>query len=320
MTRRALITGIEGQDGHFLSALLREKRYEVFGLDIQADPGDDHRFVADITDRRAIAEVLGRVEPTEIYHLAAQSSVAISHETKELTRETNALGLANIVEALSDAGMKLSALRICNASSSEIFGYQTPSPLTELSPLAPETPYGVAKRIAHEYVTDLRNQGVFACNAILFNHESPRRPETFVTQKIATGVARIALGLEEAITLGDTGIRRDWGFAGDYVEAMWLMLQQEKPGDYVIASGESHSISSFLELAFEHAGITGWEDRVRSDPRFIRSADATDLYGDPSKARRELGWEPRVTFKELVDMMVDSAIERLESGGAVEPA
>lgn len=320
MTRRALITGIEGQDGHYLSALLSGKGCEVFGLDIRPDPDDDHRFAADITDRQSLRRVIEETRPSEIYHLAAQSSVAVSHETKELTERVNAHGLANVVEAIGDAGMDASAVRICNASSSEIFGYQTPSPLTELSPLAPETPYGLAKQVAHEYVGSLREQGQFACNAILFNHESPRRPETFVSQKIATGVARIALGLEQAITLGDTSIRRDWGFAGDYVEAMWLMLQRDKPGDYVIASGESHSISAFLELAFEHAGIADWDARVRSDSRFIRSADATDLYGDPSKAKRELGWEPRVSFKELVAMMVDSAIERLESGGAVEPA
>jgi len=209
--------------------------------------------------------------------------------------------------------MDLSKLRICQASSSEIFGYRTPGALDELSPFRPETPYGRSKLIAHKYAMSLRSEGDFTCNAIFFNHESPLRPGTFVTQKIATGVAKIVLGLEDSITLGDTNICRDWGFAADYVEAMWLMLKQTEPDDYVIASGKPHFIASFLEHAFEHVGISDWASHVNIDESFIRKVDATILYGNPSKAERVLGWKPRVDFQQLVALMVDAALERLSS-------
>jgi GDPmannose 4,6-dehydratase len=313
--KRALITGIGGQDGHYLSRLLKEKGYQVFGLDVKGSPAREGHFIADITDRSSLVPVLRATQPAEIYHLAAQSSVARSHGDERATIGVNANGLANLIEAARDAGVDPSELRVCQASSSEIFGYHGPSPLNEMAPRAPETPYGRSKLMAHEYVLDLRSRGVFACNAILFNHESPLRPESFVSQKIAVGVAKIAAGLEDAITLGDTSICRDWGFAGDYVEAMWLMLQQDQPDDYVIASGEPHSISDFLRLAFEHVGIFDWGNRVKADPRFVRRVDATVSYGDPEKARLELTWKPKVSFDQLVAMMVDAAVERLGSSG-----
>jgi len=311
--KRALITGIGGQDGHYLSLLLRDKGYDVYGLDVRGAGGDDHRFVADINDPGALEPILQSARPSEIYHLAAQSSVAASHDEEQTTVRVNARGLSTLIEASGEAGLDLSGLRLCQASSSEIFGYHTPSPLDERAPLAPETPYGRSKAIAHEYVLELRSQGVFACSAIFFNHESPLRPETFVTQKIAFGVARIAAGLEDTISLGDTSICRDWGFAGDYMEAMWLMLQQDRPDDYVIASGVPHSISDFVERAFARVGISDWEKHVKLDQRFVREVDATILFGNPGKARRELGWEPKVSFDQLVALMVDSAVERLSS-------
>ena len=310
--KRALITGIGGQDGHYLSLLLTDKGYDVYGLDVRG-AGGDRCFAADINDPSALVPILQSARPSEIYHLAAQSSVAESHNNEQATVQVNARGLSTLVEAVLTAGIDLSSLRLCQASSSEIFGYQTPSPLDERAPLAPETPYGRSKAIAHEYVLELRSQGVFACSAIFFNHESPLRPETFVTQKIAFGVARIAAGLEDTIALGDTSICRDWGFAGDYMEAMWLMLQRDEPDDYVIASGAPHSISDFVERAFARVGISNWEKHVKIDQRFVREVDATILFGNPGKAKRELGWEPKVTFDQLVALMVDSAVERLSS-------
>jgi GDPmannose 4,6-dehydratase len=309
--KHALITGIGGQDGHYLSLLLKDKGYDVYGLDVRGAGSDDHLFVADINDPGALVPILQQAQPSEIYHLAAQSSVAASHDEEQATVRVNARGLSTLVEASGEAGLDLSQLRLCQASSSEIFGYHTPSPLDESAPLAPETLYGRSKALAHEYVLELRSQGVFACNAIFFNHESPLRPETFVTQKIAYGVARIAFGLEDTIELGDMSICRDWGFAGDYMEAMWLMLQQVAPDDYVIASGVPHSISDFIELAFARVGISDWDKYARTDQRFVRDVDATILFGNPGKARRELGWEPKVSFDQLVALMVDSAIERL---------
>jgi len=310
---RALVTGVGGQDGHYLSRLLREKGYDVYGLDIRGDRDDDHSLVGDISDHSSLVSALRKARPSEIYHLAAQSSVAASFQEEQATTAVNAHGLSHLIDACREATIDLSKLRICQASSSEIFGYRTPGVLDELSPFRPETPYGRSKLIAHEYAISLRSDGIFACNAIFFNHESPLRPETFVTQKIATGVAKIALGLEDSITLGDTSICRDWGFAADYVEAMWLMLRQAEPDDYVIASGEPHSIASFLECAFEHAGVSDWERHVSTDQRFIRKVDATILYGNPAKARRVLGWKPRLTFQQLVALMVDAALERLGS-------
>jgi len=310
---RALVTGIGGQDGHYLSRLLREKGYDVYGLDIRGDRTDDHFLVVDISDHSSLVSALRKARPSEIYHLAAQSSVAASIEEEQSTTVITAHGLSRLIDASREAGMDLSKLRICQASSSEIFGYHTPDALDELSPFRPETPYGRSKLIAHKYAMSLRSEGIFACNAILFNHESPLRPDTFVTQKIATGVAKIALGLEDSIALGDTSICRDWGFAADYVEAMWLMLAQTEPDDYVIASGKPHSIASFLEHAFRHVGISDWEGRVKTDKRFVRKVDATILYGNPSKAERVLGWKPKVSFQQLVALMVDAALERLSS-------
>jgi GDPmannose 4,6-dehydratase len=314
---RALITGINGQDGYYLSRILIGKDYDVYGLDISRNRDDDHYLVADVTDLRSLVGALRKAQPSEIYHLAAQSSVAVSHDEERSTTSINAYGLSYLVDACRETGIDLSKLRFCQASSSEIFGYHTQSPLSEVSPFAPETPYGRSKLIAHEYVRTLRSEGVFACNAILFNHESPRRTEAFVSQKIATGVAKIVAGLEEVITLGDTSIRRDWGFAGDYVEAMRLMLERDVPDDYVIASGEAHSISSFLECAFRHVGISDWESHVQVDQRFMRDVDATILYGNPDKAKRQLGWMPKTTFSQLVALMVDAAIERLGSSSTV---
>ena len=319
--RRALITGITGQDGAYLTELLLGKGYEVHGLLRRASSFNtdriDHIYhdphvagpaltlhYGDLTDGTALRRVLEAVAPHEIYNLAAQSHVKVSFEVPEYTGEVVALGALRLLEALRDhMANSGTAVRYYQAGSSEMYG-SAPAPQSEATPFHPRSPYAVSKVAAHWYAVNYREAyGMFACNGILFNHESPRRGETFVTRKITRAVGRIKEGLQEKLYLGNLESKRDWGFAGDYVEAMWLMLQQETPDDYVIATGASHSVSEFCAAAFAELGLD-WRRHVEIDKRYLRPAEVDFLEGDASKARRVLGWQPRVGFAELVAMMV----------------
>ncbi len=320
--KRAFITGITGQDGSYLAELLLKKGYDVFGL-VRRSSSDntariDHLYrdqretrlrlvYGDLNDGGSLAKILRTVKPDEIYNLAAQSHVRVSFDIPEYTAEVTGLGAVRLLEAVRESGL---TPRYYQASTSEVFGEAPEVPQRETTPFYPRNPYGVAKAYAHWITVNYREAyGLFACNGILFNHESPRRGETFVTRKITKAAARIRLGLEKELPLGNLDAKRDWGFAGDYVEAMWLMLQQDEPDDYVIATGETHSVQEFLELAFEHAGLN-WRDHVRIDPRYLRPTEVNLLQGDASKAHANLGWKPRVSFRELVVMMVDADLER----------
>ncbi len=324
--RKALITGITGQDGAYLTELLLSKGYEVHGIIRRAstfntdridhlyrDPHDREARLflhyGDLTDGTSLRRILEKVQPNEVYNLGAQSHVKVSFEQPEYTADVVATGTLRLLEALRDY-MKVSGqeVRIYQAGSSEMFG-ASPPPQSEKTPFHPRSPYAVAKVAAHWYAVNYREAyGMFICNGILFNHESPRRGETFVTRKITRAVGRIKLGLQQKLYLGNLDARRDWGFAGDYVEAMWLMLQQPLPDDYVIATGESHSVREFLEEAFGYAGLD-WQDFVEIDPRYFRPAEVDHLLGDATKARTRLGWRPRVGFQELVRLMVDHDLE-----------
>jgi len=324
--KKALITGITGQDGSYLAEFLLAKGYEVHGIIRRAstfntdridhlyqDPHDLQACLflhyGDLTDGTGLRRVLERVQPDEVYNLGAQSHVKVSFEQPEYTADVVATGTLRLLEALRDY-MKASGkhVRIYQAGSSEMFG-ASPPPQNEKTPFYPRSPYAVAKVAAHWYAVNYREAyGMFICNGILFNHESPRRGETFVTRKITRAVGRIKMGLQSKLYLGNLDARRDWGYAGDYVEAMWLMLQQSEPDDYVIATGESHSVREFLEEAFTYAGLD-WRDHVEIDPRYFRPTEVDHLQGDATKAREKLGWRPRVTFKELVRMMVDHDME-----------
>ena len=317
--RRALITGIGGQDGSYLAELLLEKGYQVHGVvrrssminthrldHIYQDPTSDGRRLVlhygDVTDSTLLTRLLALVQPDEVYHLAAQSHVQVSFELPEYTAEATAVGTLRLLEAIRQYG---GPVRFYQASSSEIFG-STPPPQNERSPFHPRSPYAVAKAFAHWSTVNYRESyGMFAVNGILFNHESPRRGETFVTRKITRAVARITEGKQDRLYLGNLESRRDWGFAGDYVDAMWRMLQTDKPDDYVVATGESHSVREFCEIAFAHVGLD-WRDFVFTHPRYQRPADVEHLCGDASRARAELGWAPTVDFERLVTMMVDA--------------
>ncbi|HEX8004650.1 MAG TPA: GDP-mannose 4,6-dehydratase [Mycobacteriales bacterium] len=318
---RALITGITGQDGLYLGELLASKGYEVFGMVRgQNNPKVEvvERIIpsvqlveGDLTDLPSLIAALEEAQPHEVYNLGAISFVGLSWKQAELTGETTGMGVLRMLEALriSTQG-DLSKVRFYQASSSEMFGKVRQTPQTELTPFHPRSPYGVAKTFGHYMTVNYRESyGAYACSGILFNHESPRRGLEFVTRKVTRAVARIALGLQDTVALGNLDSRRDWGFAGDYVEAMWLMLQQPEPDDYVIATGVTHSIRDLLRVAFEHAGVAGWEERVEQDPRFMRPAEVDLLIGDASKARSVLGWQPRVAFDELIRMMVDADLE-----------
>ena len=314
--RSALITGITGQDGSYLAELLVNKGYEVHGLvrrtssvntariehildKIQLVPGD-------LTDESSLVSAIRQSKPDEIYNLAAQSFVGSSWSQPIFTGETTAIGVTRLLEAIRTAG---SDARFYQASSSEMFGKVQATPQNEKTPFYPRSPYAVAKLYGHWITVNYRESfGMYACSGILFNHESPRRGIEFVTRKISDGVARIYHGLQDELRLGNLDSKRDWGFAGDYVEAMWLMLQQEKPDDYVVGSGETHSVREFCELVFGAAGLD-WEKYVKIDPRFVRPAEVDLLLGDASKAKKVLGWKPKVTFPELVKMMVESDIE-----------
>jgi GDPmannose 4,6-dehydratase len=318
--RRALITGITGQDGSYLAELLLEKGYEVFGMTRRASTENVERIdhltdritllQGDLLDPSSLDAALRAAQPAEVYNLAAQSFVPTSWNQPVLTAEFTAVAVTRMLEAVRAVDP---AIRFYQASSSEMYGKVREIPQTELTPFHPRSPYGVAKVYGHHITVNYRESyGLFAVSGVLFNHESPRRGLEFVTRKITDGVARIKLGLADKLELGNLAAKRDWGFAGDYVEAMWLMLQQPEPDDYVIATGEEHSVQEFVDLAFEHVAVdpAGY---VVSDPALRRPAEVDHLVGDASKAQAELGWKPRLSFSELVEVMVDSDLERLQA-------
>jgi GDPmannose 4,6-dehydratase len=322
---RALITGITGQDGLYLGELLAAKGYEVFGLVRgQSNPkiATVEKIIpsiqlveGDLTDISSLIGAMEISQPAEIYNLGAISFVGLSWKQAELTGETTGMGVLRVLEALRiHTGNDMGKVRFYQASSSEMFGKVRETPQNELTPFHPRSPYGVAKTFGHYMTVNYRESyDAFACSGILFNHESPRRGYEFVTRKITRAVARISLGLQETVSLGNLDAQRDWGFAGDYVEAMWRMLQQDTPQDYVVATGETQSIGRLLDIAFARVGITDWAAYVEQDPRFLRPAEVDLLIGDASKARDELGWRPTVGFVDLIEMMVDAdlATERL---------
>ena len=316
--RRALVTGITGQDGRYMSEFLTGKGYQVFGLvrgqnnpkiQLVQDENPSLELVeGDLRDLSSLIAALEHVQPDEVYNLGAMSFVALSFRQPELTADTTGLGVLRMLEAIRIVGgAQRNPIRFYQASSSEIFGKVRETPQTENTPLHPRSPYGVAKVFGHSITVNYRESyGMHASSGICFNHESPRRGLEFVTRKITNGLARIKLGLQDSITLGNLDAARDWGYAGDYVEAMWLMVQQDEPGDYVVATGETHTIREFLDLAFHCGEIDGWERYVRTDPRFERPSEVDVLCGDASKARERLGWKPQITFEELVRMMYEA--------------
>ncbi|MFA6560963.1 MAG: GDP-mannose 4,6-dehydratase [Verrucomicrobiia bacterium] len=323
--KRALITGITGQDGSYLAEFLLGKGYEVHGIIRRASTFNteriDHLYqdphvrgtrlllhYGDLSDSVNMVKLLHTLQPAEIYHLGAQSHVRVSFDIPEYTADTTGVGTIRILEAIREAGVRP---RFYQASSSEMFGKVAEIPQRETTPFHPRSPYGVSKVFAYWATVNYRESyNLFACNGILFNHESPRRGETFVTRKITRAVAYIKSGLQKKLYLGNLDAKRDWGYAKEYVEAMWLMLQQERPDDYVIATGETHSIREFCEEAFGHAGLD-WQQYVEFDKRYLRPAEVDILVGDGSKAKRILGWEPRTKFKELARLMVDADIKML---------
>ena len=314
----ALVTGVTGQDGSYLAELLLDKGYQVWGM-VRRSSTDAyerlehirHRinFVqGDLLDQPSLTQALLASEPDEVYNLAAQSFVPTSWSQPVLTAEFTAVGVTRLLEAIRQVDP---TIRFYQASSSEMFGKVQEVPQSEVTPLYPRSPYGVAKCYGHYITVNYRESyDMFCCSGILFNHESPRRGLEFVTRKVTDGVARIKLGLADHLALGNLDAKRDWGFAGDYVDAMWRMLQQPEPDDYVVATGETQTVERLVELAFSHAGLD-WHDYVRTDPRFIRPAEVDLLVGDPAKAKTELGWEPTIGFEGLVRMMVDADLERL---------
>ncbi len=321
--KKALITGISGQDGSYLAELLLSKGYEVHGIvrrastfnterldAIYRDPHDSesrlYLHYGDLADGTGLRRILESIKPEEIYNLAAQSHVRVSFDQSEYTADVVATGTLRLLEAVRDSAA--GTVRIYQAGSSEMFGAAKP-PQNESTPFYPRSPYAVSKVAAHWYAVNYREAyGLFISNGILFNHESPRRGETFVTRKITRALTRISLGLQDKLFLGNFHARRDWGYAADYVEAMWLMLQQPSPGDYVIATGQSHSVREFLDVAGEYCGLD-WSKYAEVDPRYLRPTEVDHLLGDASKARRELGWTPKVGFRELVKLMVENDLE-----------
>ncbi len=319
--KRALITGISGQDGLYLGELLTAEGYEVFGTitgfsnpkraTVERVLPEAHLLDADLTDVFSLHRAIAAAQPDEIYNLGALSSVGNSWEGASRTTDVTAKGTLNLLEATrAYAGDDISKVRFYQASSSEMFGKAQEVPQTEHTVLWPRSPYGVSKVYAHYMtVTYRESYGLHASSGILFNHESPRRGTEFVTRKITQSVARIVLGAQESVSLGNLDARRDWGFAGDYVKAMWMMVQQPVADDFVIATGVTHSIRDFLDIAFATAGIDDWEPYVKVDPAFFRPAEVMDIVGDASKARRVLGWEPEVPFEEIVRMMVENDLD-----------
>jgi GDPmannose 4,6-dehydratase len=341
--KKALITGITGQDGSYLAELLLQKGYQVHGMirrsssfntgrinHIYSDPHEPNTRLflhyGDLNDASSINRLLREVRPDEIYNLGAQSHVRVSFDVPEYTGEVDALGTVRILEAIRETGL---TPRFYQASSSELYGKVVETPQRETTPFYPRSPYACAKAYSFYITMNYRESyDLFACNGILFNHESPRRGETFVTRKITRAAARIKLGLQDCLYLGNIDAKRDWGFAGDYVEAMWLMLQQDQPADYVVATGETHSVREFAELVFARLGMKlRWQGEgvhekgidsvtgkivIEIDPRYFRPAEVDLLLGDPAKARQELGWEPKTSFQELVKMMTDADLELAE--------
>ncbi len=313
----ALITGITGQDGSYLAELLLQKGYTVYGLVRRASTLHDERIrhllndlrliPGDLLDQTSLLEALQSAQPDEIYNLAAMSYVGVSFQQPVATGEYTGLSVTRMLEALRSSGGKA---RFYQASTSEIFGLVQESPQNELTSFRPRSPYGIAKLYGHWSTVNFRESyGIYACNGILFNHESPRRGLEFVTRKITQGVARIKHGLQKTLVLGNLDASRDWGFAGDYVEAMWQMLQQDTPEDYVIATGRTYRVRDFAAQAFAAAGISDWERYVAVEPALFRPAEVEYLVGDASKARRQLGWQPRVSFEQLVTMMVENDLQ-----------
>lgn len=328
--KRALITGITGQDGSYLSELLLEKGYEVHGIIRRSSSFNtdriDHIYVdphsegaqlflhyGDLTDGTTLRRILEQVQPVEVYNLGAQSHVRVSFDSPEYTVDAVGMGVLRLLEAIRDYQNRTGIeVRFYQAGSSEMFGLVQEVPQKETTPFYPRSPYACAKVYGHWQTVNYRESyGLFACNGILFNHESPRRGETFVTRKITRAVARIVAGKQKKLYLGNLDAKRDWGYAKDYVRAMWLMLQQEKPDDYVIATNETHSIKEFLDLAFTYVKLD-WQDYVEFDERYLRPAEVELLIGDSTKARKQLNWEPSVTFEQLVHLMVDADIKALE--------
>ena len=323
--KRALITGITGQDGSYLAEQLLEKGYEVHGLIRRSSSFNTERIdpiykdrheedvklllhYADLSESSRLVRLLNDINPDEVYHLGAQSHVRVSFDTPEYTSDITGMGTVRMLESIRDAGVQT---RFYQASSSEMYG-STPPPQSEDTPFHPRSPYGVAKVAAFWMTVNYRESyGMHASNGILFNHESPRRGETFVTRKITRALARIQAGLQDKLFLGNLDAQRDWGYAKDYTEAMWLMLQQDEPDDYVIATGEMHSVREFLDEACTHLGLD-WEKHVEIDPRYYRPAEVDALCGDPSKAKAKLGWEPATGFRELVQLMVEADVKQLE--------
>jgi len=317
--RTALITGITGQDGSYLAELLLEKGYRVVGMVRRASTENFERVAhvrerielrqADLLDQLSLIDLLRAVQPDEIYNLAAQSFVPTSWQQPVLTAEFDAVGVTRLLEAVR---LVAPGARVYQASSSEMFGQVRETPQRETTPFYPRSPYGVAKAYGHFITVNYRESyGLYACSGILFNHESPRRGREFVTRKVSDGAARVKLGLARELRLGNLEARRDWGFAGDYVDAMWRMLQQPKADDYVVATGESHTVRELVEIAFGAVGLD-WREWVHEDPALLRPAEVERLVGDASKARRVLGWAPRVSFRELVETMVRADLERLQ--------
>src|SRR5271170_3893329 len=319
MPKRAFITGITGQDGSYLAELLLGNGYEVHGMVRRSSEEKFERIrhvrdkvtlhQGDLFDQYSVASLLAKIEPQEVYNLAAQSFVPTSWNQPVLTGEFTGLGVTKVLEAVRHAAPKT---RFYQASSSEMFGRVRETPQNEQTPFYPRSPYGVAKAYGHFITVNYRESfGIFAVSGILFNHESPRRGLEFVTRKVANGVAKIRLGLADKLHLGNLDAQRDWGFAGDYVEAMWRMLQQDKPDDYVIATGETHSVQEFLEVVFAQLKLK-WQDHVEIDQRFFRPAEVDLLIGDASKAKRQLGWTPKVKFERLAELMIEADLELAE--------
>lgn len=328
MNKKALITGITGQDGSYLAEFLMEKDYEIHGIirrtstfnteridHIYKDPHKEgpkpYLHYGDLSGSGNLLTLINKIQPEEIYHLGAQSNVRTSFDIPEYTSDITALGTLRILEAIREVNPNI---KFYQAGSSEMYGHpETNPPYNENTSFRPRSPYACSKVFAHQIAKQYRDAyGIFACNGILFNHESPRRGKRFVTRKITRGIARIQAGLDEKIYLGNLEAKRDWGYAPDYVQAMWKMMQQEKPGDYVIATGRAHSVQEFLERAFEHSGLGDWRKYVEIDERYFRPTEVNVLAGDASKAKRDLEWEPKVGFEELVKIMVDADIQFLK--------
>ena len=310
---KALITGITGQDGSYLAELLLEKNYEVHGIIRRSSSFNTarvdgiferlHLHYGDLTDGSALGTLLSSVKPDEVYNLGAQSHVRVSFDCPEYTSDVDAMGTLRLIEAVK---AHCPHAKFYQASSSELYG-GSPAPQNEDTPFYPRSPYGIAKQFGYWYTKNAREQGLFACNGILFNHESPRRGETFVTRKVTRAARRIAAGQQRELLLGNLDAKRDWGYAPEYCYAMWLMMQQSKPDDFVIATGETHTIRELLTIAFERVGLS-WVEHVKIDPKYYRPTEVDILQGDASKAKRVLGWTPKTKFNELIELMVDSEV------------